>query len=297
MKNLIFSVVFASLFFTSCDKKANSKEVETIIKGKVAILVDESILPIVESQVEVFESQYNATITLVPESETKIAQLLSEDKNRLAIMCRELSSSESKIFKKKKINSKVTIFGTDGIAFIVNKKNTDTIINLEKFVAFMQGKNQDSFSGFVFDNANSSTVRFIKNFAKVDTLPKDKIFSLNTNNEVIDYIINNPNKIGVIGVNWISDPMPENADKVKQINVLSVQLKDKTLTKPSQDNIASGTYPFKRQIKMLNYQGNSGLGMGFASFVAGDIGQRIILKSGLVPIRIPARNIKIRSKI
>jgi phosphate transport system substrate-binding protein len=32
------------------------------------------------------------------------------------------------------------------------------------------------------------------------------------------------------------------------------------------------------------------LGMGFASFVAGDIGQRIILKSGLLPIRTPAEN-------
>jgi phosphate transport system substrate-binding protein len=31
--------------------------------------------------------------------------------------------------------------------------------------------------------------------------------------------------------------------------------------------------------------------MGFASFVAGDIGQRIILKSGLLPVRMPGRNI------
>jgi phosphate transport system substrate-binding protein len=31
--------------------------------------------------------------------------------------------------------------------------------------------------------------------------------------------------------------------------------------------------------------------MGFASFVAGDIGQRIILKSGLLPIRTLAEKI------
>jgi phosphate transport system substrate-binding protein len=37
--------------------------------------------------------------------------------------------------------------------------------------------------------------------------------------------------------------------------------------------------------------------MGFASFVAGDIGQRIILKSGLLPVRIPGRRINIRNKI
>jgi len=37
--------------------------------------------------------------------------------------------------------------------------------------------------------------------------------------------------------------------------------------------------------------------MGFASFVAGDIGQRIILKSGLLPVRVPGRRINIRNEI
>ena len=36
--------------------------------------------------------------------------------------------------------------------------------------------------------------------------------------------------------------------------------------------------------------------MGFASFVAGNIGQRIVLKSGLLPHEIPTREIRIRKK-
>ena len=296
MKNLTLLVI-TIFFIISCDRKANSKDQETIIKGKVSILVDETLLPIIESQVEVFQSQYNATITLVPKSETEIALLLSEDKNRLAIMSRELTTSEAAIFTNLKIKPKITTFGTDAIAFISSKKNADSIINLEKFISFIQGKNQESFSGFVFDNANSSTVRYIKNLAKVNQLPKEKIYSLNTNNEVIEYVSKNPNSIGIVGVNWLSDPMQENINMVNLVQVLAVQSKDNSLSKPSQDNIASGSYPLTREIKMLNYQGSSGLGMGFASFVGGDIGQRIILKSGLVPIRIPGRNIKIRSKI
>ena len=296
MKNLTLLVI-TIFFIISCDRKANSKDQETIIKGKVSILVDETLLPIIESQVEVFQSQYNATITLVPKSETEIALLLSEDKNRLAIMSRELTTSEAAIFTNLKIKPKITTFGTDAIAFISSKKNTDSIINLEKFISFIQGKNQESFSGFVFDNANSSTVRYIKDLAKVNQLPKEKIFSLNTNNEVIEYVSKNPNSIGIVGVNWLSDPMQENINMVNLVQVLTVQSKNNSLSKPSQDNIASGSYPLTREIKMLNYQGSSGLGMGFASFVGGDIGQRIILKSGLVPIRIPGRNIKIRSKI
>jgi phosphate transport system substrate-binding protein len=33
--------------------------------------------------------------------------------------------------------------------------------------------------------------------------------------------------------------------------------------------------------------------MGFASFIEGDIGQRIVLKSGLLPVQIPTRKINI----
>jgi phosphate transport system substrate-binding protein len=51
-----------------------------------------------------------------------------------------------------------------------------------------------------------------------------------------------------------------------------------------------------RDLYIINCQGYSGLGMGFAS-VAGDIGQRIILKSGLLPVRMPGRNIIIKSNV
>ena len=49
----------------------------------------------------------------------------------------------------------------------------------------------------------------------------------------------------------------------------------------------------QKKIYLLNYQGRTGLGMGFASFVKSEVGQRIILKSGLAPVKIPTREIRI----
>jgi phosphate transport system substrate-binding protein len=37
--------------------------------------------------------------------------------------------------------------------------------------------------------------------------------------------------------------------------------------------------------------------MGFASFVAGDIGQRIILKAGLLPVRMPPRKVILKTSL
>ncbi len=296
--SVLVLISFAFIIVFSCDRKAKSQDEETILKGKVTILVDETLLPVIEDQKQVFESQYNATLTLIGKSESEIVQLLSKNKSQLAILSRELTKNEGEIFEVKKVKPRITTLATDAIAFISHKNNNDTLIDLEKVITFVQGKNQNSFKGLVFDNPNSSTVRYIRELAKVEGLPKEKIFSFKTNNEVIQFVAKNEGMIGVVGVNWLSQPLPEMQETVDNIKVLSVKsLKEKEYLKPSQNNIASGLYPLTREIKMLNYQGFSGLGMGFASFVGGEIGQRIILKSGLVPVRIPNRNIKIRKEI
>ncbi|WP_395076217.1 PstS family phosphate ABC transporter substrate-binding protein [Flavobacterium sp.] len=301
MKNkiILFSIVSIFAIAFACNKKSKNEDTETILKGKVTVLVDETLLPIIEDQVEVFQSQYDgATINLVGKSESEIVQLLSKNKNQLAILSRELTKSEGEIFEIKKIRPKVTLLATDGIALISHRNNNDTLINVEDIVDFVQGKNNNKFKGIVFDNPNSSTVRYIKELAKIDKLPVDKVFSFKTNNEVIKFVSNNEGMIGVVGVNWLTQPSPEMGKIITDVKVLSVKFsKDKNFVKPSQDPIASRLYPLTREIKMLNYQPNAGLGMGFASFMAGEIGQRIILKSGLVPVRIPSRNIVIRKGI
>ena len=104
--------------------------------------------------------------------------------------------------------------------------------------------------------------------------------------------------IGVVGLNYIYEPSPEMQAYTKKINVLSVKNKtDNQYYSPTQNDIAEGKYPLARDLFLVNCQGYSGLGMGFASFIAGETGQRIILKSGLVPTRVPSRKILIRNQI
>jgi len=48
---------------------------------------------------------------------------------------------------------------------------------------------------------------------------------------------------------------------------------------------------------VLNYQPNLGLGIGFSAFLTGDRGQRIVLRSGLVPATMPGRELIIRDEL
>ncbi|HQZ24459.1 MAG TPA: substrate-binding domain-containing protein [Flavobacterium sp.] len=278
------------------DQSKNSKE--SILKGSATILVDETLTPIIEDQVAIFESKYKAKIKIVSQSEAELVVSLFKEKSGIAILTRNLTINENKIFEQKKITPKITKFATDAIAFISNKSNKDTLIELKSVIDYMQGKQNARIKGLVFDNPNSSTVRYMNELAGIKAFPKEGVYSFKTNQEVIKFVAENDGMIGVVGVNWLTQPMPIMEKYVDKINVLSV--KSTTNSKyysPSQNNIAEGKYPLARDLYIINAQGYSGLGMGFASFVAGDIGQRIILKSGLLPVRVPGRRINIRNEI
>ena len=51
---------------------------------------------------------------------------------------------------------------------------------------------------------------------------------------------------------------------------------------PYQYNLQDRRYPYTRDIYYISRSGKSDLGLGFASFIAGEIGQKIILKAGLL---------------
>jgi phosphate transport system substrate-binding protein len=295
---LIYLVLASlSLVLVSCKQSDDAKKgVDTILKGKVTILVDETLEPIIDDQVAVFESKYEAKINLDARSEKELIKAFLNDSAGVAVLSRTLNQEEIKYFERKRITPKITKIGIDAIAFIRNKTTKDTLIALEDVISFMQGKEQANIKGLVFDNPNSSTVRYMNDLAGLNETPTKDVFSFKTNVDVIKYVSENEGMVGVVGVNWLSQPSTALKSDIKNINVLNVKsLNNIGYFAPSQNNIAEGTYPLARDLYIINCQGYSGLGMGFASFVAGDIGQRIILKSGLLPYRMPGRNIIIKT--
>ncbi len=304
--NFFKIVLFIGLFLVvvfACKEKANEPEKleETVLEGTATIYVDQTLQSIIEDQTAVFESQYKAKLTLVNKTESEIVNDLLSDKTQIAVLTRKLTEQEESHFKQKKITPKITHFASDAIVFITDKASNDTLIDLQEVINLLQEK-ESKIKGLVFENPNSSIVSYMNNLAGVKSNTKKNIYSLNSQNEVLEYVTKNPGTIGVIGLNLLVQPSTDVEQYLDKIAVMSVRnVKNKPNStlyyKPNQFNLGEGLYPLKRPIYMLNYQGKTGLGMGFASFVAGDIGQRIILKSGLLPVRIPSRELNIRKKL
>ena len=294
MKLYKTTLLFAFLvlfFLTACKKASNSSE--TMVQGTTTILVDESILPIVEDQVAVFESKYNAKIKLIPQSESACINSLTSGKAKIIVLARKLSEVERKVFNQSKIKPRETAFAIDGIALITKKTTKDSLVELEAIIAFLNQK-PSNVKGLVFDNPNSSTVSYLKNKANLSTMPTKNIYSFETSNEVIKYVAENDGMVGVIGINWVMQPSAVTEKYIAKISILKVKNSNaQNYFYPTQDNIAAADYALARDLYIINCQGGTGLGMGFASFLAGEIGQRIVLKSGLVPITMPGRKIRI----
>jgi phosphate transport system substrate-binding protein len=291
-------VAYCVLFLAiSCNKSADATQ-ETILKGNATLLVDATLMPVMEDQVQIFESRYEATIKMNAQSETEVIQSLVKDTSSIAVLSRKLNTDEMKIFANRKIIPKITPIAIDAVTLITNKNSNDTLVDIRDVIDFMNGNSSPKIKGLVFDNPNSSTVRYMNTLAGLTSIPQKGVFSFGTNNEVIKFVSQNEGMIGVVGLNWLTQPRPEMQPYVDKVAVLSVKGNNQNdFYAPDQNNIAEGKYPLSRELYIVNCQGFSGLGMGFASFVAGDIGQRIILKSGLLPYKVPPRKLSIRNQI
>ncbi|HEY1009419.1 MAG TPA: substrate-binding domain-containing protein [Daejeonella sp.] len=291
-----FFILAFAVIVGSCQQK--TEEVQTYTSGTEVLLVDESLAPIIEDQTYVFESTYpDAKLDLVLKSENELINAFMDDTAQVAILSRELTDSERKHFENRKIKIRVNRFAVDGIALITHDSVEDTAATVEDIIKVLKGESS-RLGNLVFDNANSSTVRYFKELAGVKELPAKGVYALKTNPEVIKYVYDNPGTIGVVGVNWIVQPPVELEKQVGSLKILGVKNVEgkpgsDAYYRPFQNDIALGVYPLLRSLYIINCEGGPGLGTGFASFIAGERGQRIVLKSGLLPDSIPPREINI----
>lgn len=308
---LIGIVLLAAL--SACRSKSKEGPTDTYSSGVIAIAADESFEPIVQEEIDVFESLYPLA-GIVPRYTTEVEaiNLLLKDSVRLAIATRTLTEEEMNSFHSRKFYPREIKLATDALALIVNRANPDSLLSVRDFRRILTGeakswKQVNPHSGLkeiqvVFDNKNSSTVRFaMDSVCGGKPLATENVSALNTNQQVIDFVAKNPEAIGVIGVNWLGNRSDTtNLSFKEEIRVIAVSAEDVATPdnsyKPYQAYLYYGNYPLARPIYAILNDPRNGLPWGFTSFMTSDKGQRIILKSGLVPATQPVRIVHVRDE-
>ncbi|MFA4045914.1 phosphate-binding protein [Prevotella sp. PCHR] len=319
MTKKLFSNIFVGLitlgFFSACTEKNPSNRTDTYSSGKIVFAADESFSTILNEEKAVFESKFReAEVEPFYTNELDAINLLMKDSVHLVVAARDLTQKEKKNLVSRNLKAVTFPIGYDGLAFIVNKENTDTCITVRDVKRILSGevKNwSDVYPGskrgkieVIFDNKQSSAVHFcVDSILGGKPINSENIVAGKTSKEVIDYVEATPGAIGIIGSNWLYDGRDTtNITFKKNINVMAVS-KMETATpmnswKPYQAYFLDGRYPFVRTIYALVCDPLRALPMHFAQFISDPTGQLIILKSGLLPYRgdIQIRSIKVNKE-
>jgi phosphate transport system substrate-binding protein len=295
-------------YFFSC-KQAN----DSAFHGTITIASDESLQPMVEQLCQAYQGIHTDTkfnIVFCPEQQA-ISQVL-QDSIRLAFVTRELTLAEQNVFKKRGIKYNPQFVAIDGLALLTSRANLDSLITLKEIESVFKGKikNWSQLEGstqtkeivLVFDNANSSNLNFVMAKFGLTDLKGLNIFSAGSNKKVIEYVRQNPNAIGFIGVNWISDGnVPLTAELSKGLRVMGVADKENPTKQdyfqPFQQDLRFRNYPLSRKIYVINREMHAGLGSGMVNYIMRDVGSLIIEKCGLWPAKPFNREVIIKKEI
>ncbi|WP_428328603.1 PstS family phosphate ABC transporter substrate-binding protein [Mucilaginibacter sp.] len=305
MKNnfkLLLTGLVLLTVFQGCKQKEKKDNLDRFTNNNAQITVDESFRPIVDEELYVFKAIYNdVKPRIIYGPESTVINLLLEDTVRIAILSRDLTKPEYQELATRNLKPIVNRFAIDAVTLIVNQASNDTTITVSDIKKMLNGNTKQD-KNIVFDNPNSGLVRYLKELSGNNDLKQKNIYALKSNKDVIKYVSENPNAIGITGFSWLNDPDKDYADAVAKVKIVSVKddgakSKSDQYYAPSQNTLALKQYPLTRNLYILNCTGNFGLGMKFAAFISSDRGQRIILKSGLLPDEIPGREINVVSKI
>lgn len=310
-----------SLGLSSCMKY--EKPDHTSTSGTTTIVCDNTFENIFKQEVDVFEYQYpDAHILVRYATQNEAFDSLFSMNTRSIVAARDITPDEKKALKAKykkergaNVNIRSAKIAVDAIAFIVNPKNNVEKLTVSELGDIVSGETtewnqlQPSERGkikVVLDKPGSSMATFLSDSLLEGRPLGATVRTAGSVADVFKAVEMDPDAIGVLGVSWISSDM-DNADisredlansvlgddavvgatLTQRVKVLKVYRKDEPLAyKPYQQYIFDGSYPLFRQIYMITTASTSNVAGGFYSFVTGPIGQKIIMKTGILPARV-----------
>lgn len=286
----VFFVGFVLQWISGCETydEQKAKLKDTPERGTIYVSADESFKPVIDAQVQVYDSQHpQAKIIVNYKPEAECLKDLFVDSIRMVIATRGFTKQEEEfMIDSLKVAPEKMVVALDAIAVIVNPKAKDSLFTMNEIRQILQGKFSKNLIP-VFDGIKAtSTVRFIiDSVLRGDTLTS-KALAANTSEGVIDYISKNPNAVGFVGVSWVGNKDDTTQisflKKVKMAQLESLNIPDSYIL-PVQANLYLRRYPMIREITYILKENYRGLGHGFADFMSGEKGQLIFKRAYLMP--------------
>lgn len=277
---------------TSCDPVTDTRE-ETGVKGEITIAVDQTLQPVIEQQLKVWDSSYpQGIIHPVYTSEADAYKRLFNDSARLIVVTRDITEQEKQYGLSKKVVYSSLAIAKDAVAIIVHPEAEDEKMTF----GMLNNILRDSFPrkyNIVFDQPGSGMVKLLQDSVlKGDTISNPRVYAAGNNEAVIKYVSENKDALGIVGLSHIYDKEDKTGQGVflKNIKIVALRNEQRDSTyeyyQPYQAYIALNRYPLSRTIYFVTGETWKGLGTGFANYLSQPQGQAIFKTSFMVPLRV-----------
>ncbi|MDR0798271.1 MAG: substrate-binding domain-containing protein [Dysgonamonadaceae bacterium] len=286
---------------TACKKKdASDGWDDTLTSGIIPIACDESFRSLMESEIQVFEARNPGAIILpIYTNEMEAIRLLVADSVRLAVTTRDLRSGERAEMKKNKImNVRANLIAFDGVALITNRQNTDSLLSILTLKKILTGEitewsqiNVHSLLGTIrvlTENQESGILRYTLDSIVGNAKLTSNIYALPNDTAIVNKVLEMPNTLGLISISALNGMDSKTLENIRLVRISPDE--PATLAYgylPYAGDIRQENYPFWRPVYVLLSDPRSGLSSGLSIFLAQEIGQKIILRAGLLPVTDP----------
>lgn len=299
----VYRYAFVTLMlFLGCQEERK----ETPTKGQVTVVVAESVAPVIKLEKEKFEELYQqAHVELQVATTREAIARLFNDSITVIISARPLNDEERAVQKRVNLTLGEYKVAIDAIAIVVNDKNPVTKLRMTQLDSLLSGssKNWKEVGGelapieICLPSRNAATYEVVGTKVLHGGTYASPAGIVKTSMEMLDFVSNHANGIGMVGLNWLS----EKKDNVKVLELADPNAPDSLGTRgqyfgPHQAHVYRGYYPLSREVYIYSKADQYGVAAGFITFITSAPGQKIILNSGLVPATMPIRLVELTNK-
>jgi len=272
MKRITLILSLACIILTLMVPVSQATEKQLVVQGST------TVLPIAQAAAEVFmQNNPQADISVRGGGSGNGVAALIEGTCDIADSSRPMKDKEILFCQKKGISPVPHIIAMDGIAVIVHSSNPVQGLTIERIKDIYIGKitnwkelgGQDQKIVVVSRDSSSGTFETFESLVLQGKKVSPDSLSQASNQTVATIISTTKGAIGYVGLGYISSI-------VKTIEVNEIN--------PSQETVATGTYPISRPLFMYTNGAPQGTAKDFIQFIWSPEGQKIVEEQGFVPL-------------
>lgn len=267
-----------TLFFYGCQERT-----EGPTKGAITVYADESLFGVVSATADTFASLYPDTkITVEKTSARKGITMVLNGESKIFVSGRGLNAEETEFKTKNGVELKTIKYCFDGVAVVASPDIAIRSLSFDSLRLLIANKLPFKV---VVPGINSGVYEYLR-----DSVMEGKELTgplmQGSEDNVLRSVIGGNNTIAFLSWHNVPDDLRARALMIGRKNLSGIH---REYFQPHPGYFVQYLYPLTRMCVIYLNEIRLGPASGFATFLAGNIGQKIVLERQLAPAAVPVK--------